>query len=98
VNQQQPAKRQGSWRAWWVAALVAFFMMLRKDNVTVQKADSFNNGSHLCVGDFYPKNGKGTDPPGTITYVTVIIRQSKTNQSKERLHVVALPCIKNSIL
>jgi hypothetical protein len=57
-------------------------MMLRKDNVTVQKADSFNNGSHLCVGDFYPKNGKGTDPPGTITYVTVIIRQSKTQSEQ----------------
>jgi hypothetical protein len=98
VIQQQPAERQGSWRAWWAAALVAFFLMLRKDNVTMQKADAFNNGSHLCLGDFYPKGGKWTDPPGTITSVTVIIRQSKTNQSGERLHVVALPCIRNSIL
>jgi hypothetical protein len=65
------------WRAWLVAALVAFLLMLRKDNVTMQKADSFNNGSHLCVGDFYPKGGKWTDPPGTITSVTVIIRQPK---------------------
>jgi hypothetical protein len=32
---------------WWAVALVAFFLMLRKDNVTVQKADSFNNGAHL---------------------------------------------------
>jgi hypothetical protein len=30
----------------------------------VQKADSFNNGAHLCVGDFYPKNGKWTDATG----------------------------------
>jgi hypothetical protein len=66
--------------------------------VFFQKADSFNTGSHLCVRDFYPKSGKWTDPPGTVTSVTVSIRQSKTNQNRERLHVVALPAIKNNVL
>jgi hypothetical protein len=60
--QQQPAEGQGLWRCWWAAALVAFVLMLRKDNVTVQRDDSFNNGSHMCVGNLYPKGEKWKTP------------------------------------
>jgi hypothetical protein len=86
------------WLAWWAAAMVAYFLMLRKDNVTVQKATAINDGAHLRLGDFRPTNGTWTDPPGTIQTVIVTIRRSKTNQFQNREHTVALCAIPGHIL
>ena len=75
---------------WWAAALVAFFLMLRKDNVTVSKADAYNTDHHVCKGDLVPIGGTWEDPRGTITRVVVTLRHSKTNRDGTRVHVVVL--------
>jgi hypothetical protein len=99
-----PDSERPMWICWWAAALTAFFLMLRKDNVTIKKADTFHDGAHLCVKDFKPEGRKsGTtvswhSAPGTIKAVVVTIRKSKTNQFHERSHPVALAAIEGSPL
>jgi len=80
----------GFFSVWWAAALVAFFLMLRKDNVTVKKAESFNGDHNVCRGDMQPIGGTWSDPRGTIQRVVVTLRHSKTNQDGSRVHTVVL--------
>jgi hypothetical protein len=75
---------------WWADALVAFFLLLRKDNVTVAKKDALNKYKGLQRGDLEPIGGTWDDPPGTITHVLVTLRHSKTNQQGTRVHSVTL--------
>jgi hypothetical protein len=76
---------------WWAAAcLVAFFLMLHKDNVTMAKLDALHNGKGLRRGDLEPVGGTRDDPPSTITHVLVTLRYSKTNQCGVRVHTVTL--------
>lgn len=75
---------------WWAAALVAFFLSLRKDNVTCEKEGSFNAKSNLCRGDFAPQHGWDSIMSGPLW---VRLRYSKTNQNGGRVHT--LPLIPN---
>jgi len=78
---------------WWAAALTAFFLMLRKDNVTVAKADAFNFNSNLSRGDF------AMEPSSTQSAAMwVSIRHSKTNQFSEYVHYVPLIPIAGSYM
>ena len=80
---------------WWAAALVAFFLSLRKDNVTCEKENSWNARSNLCRGDFAPALGWERVMEGPLW---VQIRSSKTNQSGMRVHYVPLIPIPGSPL
>ena len=56
--------------------LLAFFCFLRKDDLTVKKADAFNTRRHLCRGDM---NFGRSD-------VTFTFNHSKANQFHARVH------------
>mmetsp|Transcript_23031 Transcript_23031/g.31985 ORF Transcript_23031/g.31985 Transcript_23031/m.31985 type:complete len:114 (-) Transcript_23031:792-1133(-) len=67
--------------------------MLRKDNVTVAKADAFNFNSNLSRGDF------AMEPSSTnVVAMWVSIRHSKTNQFSEYVHYVPLIPITGSYM
>jgi len=68
----------------WAATLVAFFGMLRKDNVTVNKADAFNTHIHLRRCDVFFQQTE----EGEVMWLN--LRHSKTNQFGERSHRLAI--------
>jgi hypothetical protein len=74
-------------QAWWAAVLTAFFLMLRKDNVSVAKEEAFNPRTSLLKSDLLLPEGYTWDSPG-IPVVWVRLRHSKTNQFHARTHTV----------
>lgn len=80
---------------WWGAALTAFFCALRKDNVTVEKASSWNSRANLTRGDFAPKYGWARVLEGPLW---VRLRHSKTNQQGAKCHLIPLIPIRGSPL
>jgi hypothetical protein len=62
----------------WAACLVAFFGLLRKDNVTVAKAASFNPNRCLLRSDF----------DFAASFMVVKLRWSKVIQFSERYHSI----------
>jgi hypothetical protein len=81
--------------AWWAAALIAFYLMLRKDNVSVSKAESFHPRTSLLKGDFALPRGY-TWKSEDILVVWVRLRHSKTNQFLAKTHTVPLVAIPDS--
>lgn len=67
--------------AFWAAALVAFFGLLRKSNLMPDGRTHFDGSKQLSRGDF-------TLYPGSIS---VYIKWSKTNQFKQRSRSLPLP-------
>lgn len=65
----------------WAAALVSFFCMLRRSNVTPQSASSFNAAKNLTRGDITV----------SASMLTIRIRWSKTIQFRERELIIPLP-------
>lgn len=76
---------------WYAAALTAFFLMLRKDNISVSKEVATNEGHVLKGSDVTPMVG---DQRG----FWVKIRASKTSGLYNDPHVVALLPVENSPL
>jgi hypothetical protein len=76
---------------WWAASLTSFFGILRKDNVTVLKSDSFNSRNNLTRGDFSLDEANNN-------IVWVRIKHSKTNQVKAHTQLLPLKRIASSIL
>jgi hypothetical protein len=72
----------------WAATVTAFFGMLRKDNVTVQKRNAFNPSVNLCRGDFRwgAEGGTASGRPDAGSAMWISVRHSKTNQTFERSH------------
>ena len=68
--------------------MTAFFGMLRKDNVTVQKRNAFNPSVNLCRGDFQweARTGTAGGHPDVGSTMWINVRHSKTNQTFERSH------------
>ena len=69
--------------------LTAFFGILRKDNVTMAKANAFNPNRHLCRRDF---DFSGTAKVGNVQarVLKVTVRHSKVIQFDNRCHEVLL--------
>ena len=72
----------------WAAMLVAFFCLLRKDNIAVAKADNFNTRLNLCRKDVQVKGGD----------VLVTLRHTKTIQLGDRVHTVVAHGIPGHVL
>ena len=66
--------------------LVAFFGILRKDNVAVAKQNSFNPNRHLCRGDFVV--GVTECEGKQVPVLMMTVRHSKTIQFDDRCHEV----------
>ena len=67
--------------------LVAFYGMLRKDNIAVAKADAFNPNRHLCRMDFGFEDQPGLRP-ALPELLRIKIRHSKVIQFDNRCHEV----------
>jgi hypothetical protein len=74
-------------QAWWAAVLTAFFLMLRKDNVSIAKEEAFNPRTALLKSDLLLPEGFTWNSPN-IPVVWVRLRHSKTNQFHARTHTV----------
>ena len=66
--------------------LVAFFGILRKDNVAVAKQNSFNPNRHLCRGDFVVDQAEMDNE--MVPVIRMTVRHSKTIQFDDRCHEV----------
>ena len=66
----------------WAAFLMAYYCTLRKDNISVGKADAFNPRANLCNGDLVLDS---SGSKGTVT-----IKHAKCNQFFERSHTIPL--------
>ena len=66
--------------------LVGFFGFLRLSNIAPHSLTSFDASRHLAAGDIV----------FTKTHVKVIIKWSKTNQNRDKIHVLSLPRIRGS--
>jgi hypothetical protein len=85
VNQQQPAERQGSWRAWWAATLVAFLLMLRKNGSVPLSTKLWRHvglerdGQAYC--DVYMPFGMSAAPGGFDTITQALVRRFQSRYS-----------------
>ena len=66
--------------------LLGFFGFLRLSNIAPHSLTSFDASRHLAAGDVF----------FTKTHVKVIIKWSKTNQNRDRIHVLSHPWIRAS--
>jgi hypothetical protein len=78
--------------SWFAATLLAFFLMLRKDNVSVAKPDRYNPRTGLARSDFALPPGYTWDSPD-IPFIWVSLRHSKTNQFAAKTHTVHVVAI-----
>ena len=68
--------------------LTAFFGFLRLSNLTPHSASSFDPSRHITAGDvFFSKK-----------FVKILLKWSKTIQSRDKCHVLSLPRLKASVL
>ena len=68
--------------------LIAFFGFLRISNISPHSVREFDTSRHLIRGDVQFK------PPGML----ITLKWSKTMQSRDKLHVIALPSLGSSSL
>ena len=66
--------------------LLGFFGFLRLSNIAPHSLASFDPSRHIAAGDVIL----------TKTHVKVIIKWSKTNQNRDKIHVLSLPRIRAS--
>ena len=68
--------------------LLAFFGFLRLSNIAPHSLTSFDSSRHLCAGDLI----------FTRKFLKVILKWSKTIQSRDRVHLITLPRVRGSKL
>ena len=68
--------------------LVAYFGMLRLSNMAPHSAQSFDHSRHLCGGDVV----------FTSKYVKILIKWTKTVQTRDKIHVLSLPKLATPLL
>ena len=66
--------------------LLGFFGFLRLSNIAPHSLTSFYASRHIAAGDVF----------FTKTHVKVLIKWSKPNQKRDKIHVLSLPRIKGS--
>ena len=71
----------------WAACCTAFFGCFRKDNITTEKAGSFNASANLCRGDLLPERGFAN---ALFSTWWVRVRHSKTNHNHAKVNFVPL--------
>ena len=72
----------------WTAALVAFFTFFRKSNLFISSATAFDPARNLTRNDVQILQ----------SFALITVNWTKTNQNKERLLSIPIPCIPNSPL
>ena len=68
--------------------LTAFFGFLRLSNLTPHSAATFDPSRHITPGDVF----------FTKKFVKILIKWSKTIQTRDKCHILSLPRLKSSIL
>ena len=66
--------------------LLGFFGFLRLSNIAPHSLSSFDSSRHIAAGDVF----------FTKSHVKVLIKWSKTNQNRDKIQVLSLPCIRAS--
>ena len=68
--------------------LLAFFFFLRLSNIAPHSLTSFDSSRHLCAGDLI----------FTKRFLTVVIKWTKTIQTRDKVHLLTLPRSRGSRL